>query len=343
MNKQIDELNKRLLQSIEKPYPIGLAQGKMGMCIYFYHLSKNEQEDTYKSIAEQLLDNVLEKLSPDLPLNVESGLAGIALGISHLIQMGFVEGNVNELLEDFDNIIFRQLAFLQDDISTKKEESLHLLLYLSVRLSVQTDENNRYIYQELIIKTLNKFVSGITGDFFDETYSFSVYDYHTPMFVYIFSRLLEQDFYSELLYKILEELELNILSRVPLLHANRLYLLCGILPLVSYMRNPQWKEYADLLHKEISLRIVFEREMKNKHIFVSNGFSMVYLLLYYLEKKYPEYKIAYNPQDFYDKIISSEAWGSLSSKDYFFNIHCGLLNGFPGVQLVLHHIQKQNV
>lgn len=343
MNNRIDELNKKLLQSIEKPYPVGLAQGKMGICIYFFHLSRIEQDDKYKIIAEQLLDDLLEKLSPDLPINVESGLAGIALGIIHLIKAGFVEGDENELLEDFDHIIFKQLAFLQENTASKKDELLHLLFYLSIRLSGQTDENDRYIFQELIIKILNKFASGITGDFFDETYSFSVYDYHTPLFTYIFSRLLEQDFYNERIYKIVEEFEPKILSRVPLLHMNRLYLLCGILPLVPYMHNPQWKDYADLLHREIKLSQIFEREIKNKHIFVSNGLAMAYLLLYYLEKNHPEYKITYNPIDFYDKIMCSEAWEALAGKNYFFNVHSGLVNGFPGVQLVLSHIQKQNI
>lgn len=341
MNKQIDKLNTKLLQSLEKPYPVGLAQGKMGICIYFYHLSRIEQEEKYKTMAGQLLDEILETLSPELPINVESGLAGIALGIIHLIETGFVDGDVNELLEDFDNLIFKQLAFLRDHTSHPKSEFLHLLFYLSVRLSAQTDENDRYVFQELIIKTLNKFASGIADDFFDETYSFSVYHYRTPLFTYIFSRLLGQDFYNERIYKILEEFELKMLYRVPLLHTNRLYLLCGILPLVPYMHS-KWKDYADLLYREISLPVIFEREMKNKHIFVGNGLSMVYLLLYYLEKNHPEYKIAYDPQDYYDKIISSEAWESLSGKDHFFNIHNGLLNGFPGVRLVLHHIQKQH-
>ncbi|MDR2914721.1 MAG: hypothetical protein LBV74_07815 [Tannerella sp.] len=342
MNKLIDQLDQKLLQSLEKPYPVGLTQGKMGICIYFYHLSRIEKEDKYKMIAGQLLDDILENLSPELPISVENGLAGIALGITHLIKAGFVEGDVNELLEDFDNIIFKRLAFLRDHTSHPKSELLHLLFYLSVRLSAQTDENGRYIFQELIIKTLNNFVSGITDDFFDESYSFSVYHYHVPLLACIFSRLLKQDFYNERIYKILEELELKILFRVPLLHANRLYLLCGILPLAPYMRNPHWKEYADLLRREISLPIIFEREMKNKHIFLSNGLSMVYLLLYCLEKNHPEYRIAYNPQDFYDRIVSSEAWDSLFRKGHFFNIHEGLLNGFPGVRLLLHHIQKQN-
>jgi hypothetical protein len=343
MEKQVEELNKKLLQLIEKKvYPIGLAQGQMGICIYFYHLSDIEQDGKYRAIAEQLLYETLKKLSQDAPISVGCGLAGIALGITYLIKAGFVKGEVNDLLEDIDNAIFKRIVFPHDYISQEKGELLHLLFYLSIRLSSQTNEDGQYIFQEQIITTLNNFVTGLTGNFFNEGYSFSVYHYHTPLFLSLCARLLKQDFYNERIYKILDEFELNILSTFPILHTNRLYLLCGLLPLIPYMQNPQWKDYANLLHKEINLLLILEREIKNKHIFISNGLSMVYLLFYYLEKKYPVYKIDYNPHEFYNRIVSSEAWGTLLN-DYFFDIHNGLLNGFPGVLLVLSHIQRQNI
>ncbi|MDL2277483.1 hypothetical protein LJC57_02715 [Parabacteroides sp. OttesenSCG-928-G07] len=343
MEKHTVELNKMLLQSMGKNYPVGLAQGQMGISIYFYHLSRMEQNENFKSLAEKLLDDTLEKLSLDSSINVEKGLAGIALGITHLIKEGFVEGDVNELLEDIDNVIFKKLAFPQYSAAYKKDELLHLLYYLSVRLNDQTDEEGRYIFQELIIKAINQFAAGLKGDFFNEYFSFSVYHYHLPVFVYVCSKLLGQNFYNERIHKILEEFEPMILGRFPLLHANRLYLLCGMLPLIPYMRNPQWKDYAGHLQKEISVTDIFVKEMKNKHIFVSNGLSLIYLLLFYLENNHPAYRIDYSPDDFYRKITESEAWTSLFKRDYYFNIHRGLLNGFPGVQLVLSLIQKQSV
>ncbi len=109
------------------------------------------------------------------------------------------------------------------------------------------------------------------------------------------------------------------------------------------MQNSRWKNHTDFLKMEINLQVIFDEEMKNKHIFVSNGLSMVYLFLHYLEKNYPKNKISFNSQNFYKKIITSEAWESLFKHSYFFDIHRGLLNGFPGVQLVLLHIQKQNI
>lgn len=90
MKAYIEELNKILLRSIDKSYPVGLAQGQMGISIYFYHLSRIEDNENYKAIADQLLDEILGKLSLDSPISVENGLAGIALGITHLTQLSGV-------------------------------------------------------------------------------------------------------------------------------------------------------------------------------------------------------------------------------------------------------------
>jgi hypothetical protein len=342
MEKHIEELNKRTFQSIDKTYPVGLIHGQMGISIYFYHLSRIEKDENYEAMAEQLLDDTLNKISSESSVSIESGLAGIALGIIHLIKSDFVEGDIDELLENIDNAIFKQLAFLPNNLSTLKNELLHLLFYFYIRLKDQKYDDNRYIFQELIIEVLNLFAVNLKEDFFKEYHTFSVYHYHLPMFVYICSKLLELDFYNDRIHKIVETFEPMILSRLPLLHANRLYLLCVTLSIIPYIDNPQWKEYATLLHKEISLNHIFEKEIKNKHIFISNGLSMIYILLNHLNHNFPEYKIDYSPQMFYDKIIASEAWTSFK-QDYYFNIHQGLVNGFPGVQLVLSHIKKQNV
>ena len=106
--KNTKDLNDKLLQSIDKTYPIGLAQGQMGICLYFFYLSRIEQEPKYKILAEDLLKNTLDKLSLDLSIGVESGLAGVALGVIQLIKDDFVEGDINELLEEI-GISFRWL------------------------------------------------------------------------------------------------------------------------------------------------------------------------------------------------------------------------------------------
>lgn len=344
MKALINDLNRKLISSLDESFPVGLAQGQMGICIYFFYLSRIEHNEAYELFAGKLLDDLLNKVSNNSSIDVENGLGGISLGIMHLVKSGFVENDVKDLLNDIDDAIFRRLLFLDRyDSILRKEELLLLLLYLSIRLEDQTDENDKYFFQESIMKTLNVLVDQLTSDFFNEGYSFSVYSYYTPLFIYILARLLRQNFYNDRIYRILDEFEPMILSRFPILHSNRLYLFCGILHLISHRCNSRWIDYIKLLYREINVSIIFEEEMKNKHIFISNGLSFIYILLNFLENSYPEYKISYNPMTIYEKILSSEAWISLKEKDYFFSIHNGFLNGFPGVVLVLSHIVKKHL
>ncbi|MDH6359009.1 hypothetical protein [Parabacteroides sp. PF5-9] len=341
MKTHFEVLNQRLLSSLDKTYPVGLAHGKMGLCIYFYQLSRLEHHSPYQSVAEEMLDQIIENgLSFNQSINVEEGLAGIGLGLIYLVKEKFVEGDINELLEDFDNTIFRKLAFLENKTNYSPEELLHLIYYLYCRMIDQPDENSRYPFQQLIIKVFNLFYANLTDEFLNESISFSVYHYQLPLFLWVTAKLLEQNFYSDRIYKVLDEMRLTIQSRFPVLHSNRLYLLWGLLSLTAYLKDRFWHQYIQMLYKEISLDEIFRYEMKDRHIFISNGIAMVYILLEAINNNYPDYRIEYDPKYFYNRIIQSDAWNALMEREYFYNIHRGLLNGFPGAYLILLKIRN---
>ena len=61
MNSFMDKLNNRLVDSLHEDYPIGAAQGKMSVIIYFYHLYRSCGEERYREVAESFLDQLMEK------------------------------------------------------------------------------------------------------------------------------------------------------------------------------------------------------------------------------------------------------------------------------------------
>ena len=134
---------------------------------------------------------------------------------------------------------------------------------------------------------------------------------------------------------------MRILSRFPMLHSNRLLLLWGILHLMPYMqKHAAWSNYIQLLYREISLAEILEHEMTDRKIFISNGLSAMYILLHAINSSFPDYQIPFDPQLIDDKIRNSDAWNAMLERNYFYQIHHGLLNGFPGVQLVLSHLKQ---
>jgi hypothetical protein len=331
--------DKFLLSDFDK-FPVDLFHGKMGLTIYLYHLSKIESNPEYQTIADQLLDQILlNDLSPNHSIDVENGLAGIGLGVTYLIKKGFVEGDINELLEVIDNEIYRKIVFAEKSSNFSPTLLLHLIGYLYIRLKDQTDQNMQSLYQDWIIKTLNMLYNQIDDEFLNESYSFSIYHYQLPVLLWIVSKLLEEGFYNERIYKMLDTLQLSILARFPVLHSNRLFLLWGLLNLKPYLKHESWNNYIQMLYREISVDEIIEKEMTNRKIFISNGLSAIYLLLHAINHDFPDYQIPFDSQTIYDKLQNSDAWNALLERDYFYDIHHGLLNGFPGVQLVLNQLR----
>jgi len=85
---------------------------------------------------------------------------------------------------------------------------------------------------------------------------------------------------------------------------------------------------------------ILNNEMNGRKIFIDKGLSGIYILLHLINKTFPDYPIFFDPQTIYDKIQNSDAWNALMERDYFYQIHQGLLNGFPGVQLVCHELSE---
>jgi len=335
------QLINKLLSSKLDRYPVSLFHGKMGWSIYFYHLSKIESHPEYQSIADKLLDEVLLRdLDPNQSIDVEDGLAGVGLGVTYLIKNRFVEGDINELLEGIDSIIYRRIVFQKDPSQFLSTQLLHLTCYLYIRLKEQTDNNSRILYQDLIIKTLNMLYDQIDDEFLSESYSFSIYHYQLPVLLWIFSKLLESGFYNERICKMLNSLQLSIQSRFPTLHSNRLFLLWGMLHLMPYLHHVSWSNYIQMLYREISLDEILENEMRDRKIFINNGLSGIYILLHAINHEFPEYHIPFDPETIYNQIQNSDAWNAMLERKFFYKIHQGLINGFSGVQLVLAQIRN---
>jgi len=85
--------------------------GKMGICIFFYHLAHKTKNKIYEDYAGELLDEISEELSDKTPWDFENGLAGIGWGIEYLVQNAFIEGDTDDVLLQFDNKLFRDLNF----------------------------------------------------------------------------------------------------------------------------------------------------------------------------------------------------------------------------------------
>lgn len=84
---------------------IGIHNGRMGFVAFLFHCSRFTQNNSYKEKEETMLTGLLKDIKADTHYGFNTGLSGIGWGIEYLYQQGFLEGDTNEILEDFDKKI----------------------------------------------------------------------------------------------------------------------------------------------------------------------------------------------------------------------------------------------
>lgn len=134
------------------------------------------------------------------------------------------------------------------------------------------------MFKELIIETINNLYLKINNELHQESFAYDT-DPPLPQLLYLLSLLYNLDFYNYRLIKIIEEISYFGLSTIPILHANRLFLLWGVDSLNKQIANKDWKKHTLLLRNNIDVNHILNYELSDKNIFFNNGIASVYNLL----------------------------------------------------------------
>ncbi len=91
-----------IIRHIDRSNGIGLLNGKMGILLLLFHYSKYSKNSLVFQITDSLLNEIINKITENISLNLADGLLGIGWGIEYLSQNKFISCNTNEVLLDFD-------------------------------------------------------------------------------------------------------------------------------------------------------------------------------------------------------------------------------------------------
>lgn len=330
-----EQLINRLISSLDGDFPLGLTYGKMGVCIYFYQMERLGKTNQYRVIGDKVLDDVLTEISSVESLNLEEGLTGIALGLIFLVRRKYIEANLNELLVEVDDLIYKYLMFHENKSIIPVKDILGYIYYFNIRLEEISSEQDQLVFKDVIAYLVECLYENVDENIFNDYDKFSVYYYQQPLLFFIFAGLLEKGIYTSRIFHILNEWKMRLITRIPLLHMNRLYLLWGMLAIKPFLKDTDFIQYVDRIKRSVDIKYLIEREINAKNIFVSNGYSLLFVLLKWIDKKYPLYSFAYDENQIINRIRTSPAWKDLQEIPSFYRIHRGLLNGFLGVDLLL--------
>jgi hypothetical protein len=106
MDKNLQKIANTLILNQHNIGNIGLLNGKLGIAIFLFHYSRLKQSNTYNEYAEEILDNVISDIERRHTFpNFEDGICGISWGLDYLIKNAFIEGDINEILADTDDLM----------------------------------------------------------------------------------------------------------------------------------------------------------------------------------------------------------------------------------------------
>ena len=339
IRKIIEVLDKKMFESGDI-YPIGLAEGKMGHCIYFFYINKMFNNNEYEKNAESSLDRVFDQLKMIKIYDIKDGLAGIGLGIDYLVKNKYVKGNINNIIEDVDNVLFKQICnpdnLNNNDISLQ----LQLIYYFTIRLKEQKKHSeNEYLFRESIINAINFISDKLYPYFFDESLSFNMENFSIlPLLV------LNQcdELYSSKINRILKEISFCALSKIPTLHANRLYLLYTMDKINKKINVKGWDEHIALLARESDVEYVIENELAD-NIYFFNGLSAIYYLLSDMAVFFTSSQINKYKRMIINKIENSPIWSKLIDDENYLKKKSGLFSGYTGTSIILQkHYNYEN-
>lgn len=314
--------------------PTGLSAGKMGICLYLFHAGQTDK-------AREWLQAIYQEL-PAMNGNIQvgEGLCGIGIAINHLLQKGFIKGEANAAFQEIDNRVFRQLAYEQHSRKYGVTSLVQMLYYLTSRWKAQNEESEEAtVIKSLITQVLNDIYSRIDLPSICEPLFYSL-DYALPQVLFGMSHLLGLNLCRQRIGMMLKELSPVILSTLPRIQANRLYLLCGMNALAAHgMCTDEWQKQTSLLFDTIDIEHILTKEMGSKSIYVSNGASSLYFLIGQIEE-YAGKRNEYGKR-IMQLIDNSPEWKLLKENKAYRYSHLGLYNGICGTAWAYQQMEKQ--
>ena len=303
---------------------IGLLNGKLGISIYLFQISRILKIEKYERFAEKLIDQIIDQIDSNLSSTFDNGLAGIAYGLHFLIHNQYIETDGKDIFTEIDNQIFRSLT---DKSEISIFENIGYIIYLTSGLDNKDSISIRY-QKRLLIELINNLSQNIDSSaIFQEPLLFDI-TWNLPLLLYSLSKVLELKLYEHKITRIIEHISVPALSFFPCLNCNRLYLFWGMKCVLQYMHHPNWENHSELLKQNINMDIMFSNEFKNKSISVDHGISGVMLIIDHLYVYFSEESFRLPSSYWVNRILSSDYW--VSDREYF-----GFLAGYTGIGLAL--------
>lgn len=286
MKTKIKEYNKWLYQYDTSKLPIGLFEGKMGLCIYWYIQARCYKKEDYEAKASDLLDEIYEDLgNKTYPNDFENGIIGIAFAIDYLLENEFVKGNRDDVLGEVDDVIFRNLYYEHIDKRTKRSavevDELWAGIYFAKRLqNDKLSKEQEFLYKRILMEVINRVSSNVSSYINTEPIIFGPLAYVYLVFLVLLTETSKCLFYNKKLYLLIEEWKDDIKTLIPNSEGHK-YIMWNLLSkLTQEVRTDSLHLYLEMIKQYMDISYFINNELHSRNIDLYNGISAwaLYLL-----------------------------------------------------------------
>lgn len=284
-------------------HPLGIYTGKMGWCLYLYVMADRYKNEDWNSAASKILCSIFKDIDSVSSVRLSDGLIGIGLGINYLFEQKYVDGNINKVLKEVDNIIFKIVSFSKSQIDYS--DKIDALYYFAIRINQLNPKSENYLlFCNLIIFLTNSLSNNLNDKCLETPFLYSL-DYKLPFFLFVLSKVWSLNIFNSKIQNIVNELDDKILSIIPRLHSHRLYLMWGMVSLNRCLQKNDWERQIKLLQEQINFNYIINKELKFDNIAFHNGVSSIHFFLKYLKDYFSLELVNRNNELIKDKIVSS--------------------------------------
>lgn len=290
MKTKIKEYNEWLYQYDTSKLPIGLFDGKMGLCIYWYIQARCYKKEDYETKASNLLDEIYEDLgNKTYPSDFENGIIGIAFAIEYLLENGFVKGDRDDVLGEVDDVIFRNLYFEHINNRNKRAtvdfDELWSAIYFAKRIQHgNISQDKYYLYKRILMEVVNRVASSVNTFIYTEPIVFAPFSYIYLVFLGLLAETAKCKFYNTKLNLLIKEWKDDMVSMVPNSEGHK-YIMWHILSqLTQTIQSDNILQYLEMIKQYTDTRYFINNELHSRNIDVFGGISNWALFLLHNKK-----------------------------------------------------------
>lgn len=159
-SKLLDGLIDHLLLNSSFTKDVGLYHGKMGIAIFFYFYSRYLKSCLYEDFANELLDEVINDINEDLPINFERGLCGIAWSIQYLINDNYIASSDLNIFKNIDIKIMERDPRRFSDLSIETGIG-GIFNYINLRMNSAIKSENPFFFDQTYLTDLYEVANAI--------------------------------------------------------------------------------------------------------------------------------------------------------------------------------------